>query len=188
MLNDVLGYPQLAALLIVLQRGFEEIHSQRNTRRLLQRGAQEVGREYYPVVAVSHAGWIASLAFLIPSNAPLHLWPLLAFLLLQPVRYWVIGTLGCYWTHRIITLPGGPIIATGPYRLLRHPNYAVTIAETLLLPLAFGQLALGFIFVAIWGAVLFYKIHLEDQALLGRRAQTAGSVRSNESQLRQIAS
>lgn len=174
MLSDELGYPQIAALLILLQRGLEELHSQRNTRRLLHRGAVEAGRDYYPVVAISHAAWIASLAFLIPSDAPVHWAPLLAFLLLQPVRYWIIGTLGVYWTHRIITLSDAPMVATGPYRLLRHPNYAVTLAETLLLPLVFGQLALGLIFTAVWGAVLFYKIQLEDRALSARRANAAG--------------
>lgn len=174
MLYGELGYPQVAALLILLQRGLEELHSQRNTRRLLQRGAVEEAGDYYPVVATAHAAWIASVALLIPANAPVHWGPLLAFLLLQPVRYWIIGTLGLYWTHRIITLPDAPVVATGPYRLLRHPNYAVTLAETLLLPLAFGRLAFGLIFAAVWGAVLFYKIQLEDRALSGRRANTAG--------------
>jgi methyltransferase len=169
MLTDEFGYPQIAALLVLLQRGLEELHSQRNTRRLFQRGAVEAGREYYPVVATTHAAWIASLALLIPANAPMHWGPLLAFLLLQPVRYWIIGTLGPFWTHRIITLPDAPMVTKGPYRLLRHPNYAVTLAETLFLPLAFGQLALGVIFTTIWGAVLFYKIQLEDQALSVRR-------------------
>ena len=78
-LSDEFGYPQIAALLILLQRGIEELHSQRNTRRLLQRGAVEAGREYYPVVVTAHAAWIASLALLIPTNAPMHWGPLLAF-------------------------------------------------------------------------------------------------------------
>ena len=33
MLNDEFGYPQIAALLILLQRGIEELHSQCNIRR-----------------------------------------------------------------------------------------------------------------------------------------------------------
>jgi methyltransferase len=173
MLSDEFGYPQIAALLVLLQRGLEELHSQRNTRRLLRRGAVEAGHEYYPVVATVHVARIASLALLIPTNAPIHWGPLLAFLLLQPVRYLIIGTLGQFWTHRIITLPDAPMVKTGPYRLLRHPNYAVTLAETLFLPLAFGQVALGVIFTTIWGAVLFYKIQLEDQALSTRRPHGA---------------
>jgi methyltransferase len=170
-LSDTFGASQVAALLILLQRGLEELHSQRNTRRLLREGAHEAGRDYYPVVAATHLGWIAGLAFLIPSSSPIYLPPLIAFLALQPVRYWIIGTLGRYWTHRIITLPKAPIVKRGPYRLLRHPNYAVTLAETLLLPLAFGQLVLGIIFTAVWAAVLYYKIRLEDEALAIRRTE-----------------
>ena len=93
MLSDIFGPPQIAALLILLQRGLEELHSQRNTRRLLQQGAQEAGRDYYPVVAATHLAWIASLAFLVPPSASVYLLPLIAFLALQPVRYWIIGTL-----------------------------------------------------------------------------------------------
>ncbi len=52
----------------------------------------------------------------------------------------------------------------------------MTLAETLLLPLAFGQVALGLIFAVLWGAVLQYKIILEDQALTPRRV-LAGSRR-----------
>jgi methyltransferase len=109
MLSDEFGYPQIAALLVLLQRALEELHSQRNTRRLLHRGAVEAGREYYPVVATVHVAWIASLALLVPTNAPVRWGPLLAFLSLQPVRYWIIGTLGDFWTHRIITLPDAPM-------------------------------------------------------------------------------
>jgi methyltransferase len=90
-------------------------------------------------------------------------------LALQGVRYWIIGTLGHYWTHRIITLKEAPIVRRGPYKLLRHPNYAVTIAETFLLPAVFGAWALGAIMTAVWAAVLAYKIRLEDEALAARR-------------------
>jgi len=169
MLEIAFGLPQMAALLVLLQRGLEELYSQYNTRRLLQQGGHEVGRDYYPVVASAHLCWIASLAFLVPPHAPVHAALLFAFLALQPLRYWIIATLGRYWTHRVVTLPGAPIVARGPYRFLRHPNYAVTLAETLLLPLAFGQLALGVIFAVLWAGVLQYKIGLEDQALAARR-------------------
>jgi methyltransferase len=171
MLADWLGPPQIAALLVLAQRGLEELHSQRNTRTLLAQGAVEAGRSYYAVVAAAHLAWIASIFFLIPSSAPV-IWPLLAlFLLLQIARYWVIGTLGRYWTHRIITLDKAPVVKAGPYRFLKHPNYAVTIAETFLLPAVFGAFALGVIMTAVWVAVIRYKIELEDAALAERRAK-----------------
>ena len=172
MLAEALGSPQIAAILILLQRGLEELYSQRNTQRLLNDGAHEEGRDYYPVVATAHVCWIASLAFLIPSDAPPQIATLVMFLALQPIRYWIIGALGLYWTHRIISLPAAPIVARGPYQFMRHPNYAVTVAETFLVPLAFGQVALAVILTAIWAVVMHYKMHLEDQALATRRATT----------------
>jgi methyltransferase len=166
---DWLGWPQVAALLVLLQRGAEELYSTHNTRKLLAQGGHEEGHDYYPVVAVTHLAWIAAIFFLIPPDAPI-VWPLLAlYLVLQVARYWIIGTLGPYWTHRIITLEKAPVVRKGPYSWVRHPNYMVTIAETLLLPMVFGAAALGAIMAAVWSAVLYYKIVLEDVALAKRR-------------------
>jgi methyltransferase len=166
---DWLGWPQIAALLLLVQRGLEELYSARNTRKLLAEGGHEEGRDYYPVVAVTHLGWIASIFFLIPPDAPISWLALVLYGVLQVARYWVIGTLGPYWTHRIITLPDAPVVRRGPYAWVQHPNYMVTIAETLLLPIVFGAAALGAIMTAIWSAVLYYKIVLEDAALAKRR-------------------
>jgi methyltransferase len=174
MLSDSIGWPQIAALAVLLQRGLEEIHSARNTRRLLAAGGREEGRDYYPVVAVTHLAWIASLFFLIPPYTDVVLPLAASYLLLQVARYWVIATLGAFWTHRIITLEQAPIVDKGPYRWVRHPNYLITIAETLALPLAFGAAALAAIMTAVWSAVLYYKIVLEDKALAGRRERLSG--------------
>jgi methyltransferase len=144
---------------------------------MLAEGGREEGGAYYPVVAVAHLAWIASLFFLISPNATV-IWPLIAYyFMLQIVRYWVIGSLGRYWTHRIITLPSAPIVARGPYGYLPHPNYAVTVVETFVLPLAFGALALAVIMTALWWTVLNYKIRLEDEALQARRIAQRSTVR-----------
>jgi methyltransferase len=163
--------------LVLAQRGLEELYSARNTKALIAAGGREAGGSYYPVVAATHLAWIASLFFLIPPDAVI-VWPLIAYyLLLQIVRYWVIGTLGRFWTHRIITLPEAPIVARGPYRYLSHPNYAVTIIETFVLPLAFGAATLAAIMTALWWTVLNYKIGLEDEALRARRDAQSSTAR-----------
>jgi methyltransferase len=167
-LFDLIGPPQIAAILVLTQRGLEELYSARNTRALLAAGAHEEGSAYYPVVAATHLAWIASLAFLIPPSAPI-VWPLVAYYLaLQAVRYWVIASLGRFWTHRVITLPGASVHREGPYRYVSHPNYAVTLIETFVLPLAFGALALAVIMTALWWVVLAVKIRIEDEALAFR--------------------
>ena len=77
---DQLGPAQIAAILVLVQRGAEELLSQRNTRRLLAEGAREEGREYYPVVAVTHLAWIAALYLLVPVNAAISVPLLVAYL------------------------------------------------------------------------------------------------------------
>jgi methyltransferase len=166
---DQLGPAQIAAILVLEQRGLEELYSQRNTARLIAEGGHEEGRDFYPVVAITHLAWIASLFLLVPADAGFSTPLLVAYLLLQVVRYWVIGTLGRYWTHRIITLEKAPVVRRGPYRFVRHPNYWVTIVETFLLPAVFGAYALGVIMGAVWAAVIAYKIKLEDKALAVRQ-------------------
>jgi methyltransferase len=170
-LDHLLGPAQIAALLVLLQRGFEELYSRRNTRRLIAEGAHEEGRDYYPVVAVTHLAWLASVFFLIPVQAPVSLPIIFVYLALQLLRYWAIGALGQHWTYRIITSDDAPRVLAGPYRYLRHPNYWVTVAEVAVLPAAFGAYALGAIMAAIEFVVLAYKSRLEDAALAARRAK-----------------
>jgi hypothetical protein len=92
-LLDLIGAPQIAALLVLSQRGLEELYSAKNTKALLAESGREAGSAFYPVVAATHLAWIASLFFLIPPDAII-LWPLIAYyLVLRIVRYWVIGSL-----------------------------------------------------------------------------------------------
>jgi methyltransferase len=116
-----------------------------------------------------HAGWLASLALVVPA-ATLPRWPLLGlFALLQPARLWVVLSLGRYWTTRVLTLPGAPLVRSGPYRWLRHPNYLVVTAEIAVLPLAFGAVATAVAFSALNLALITRRIVIEDRALAARR-------------------
>ena len=55
--------------------------------------------------------------------------PVFAYAVLQLGRVWVVASLGRRWTTRIIVLPGATLVQSGPYRWLRHPNYAIVTAE-----------------------------------------------------------
>ena len=156
-------------LLIALQRLAELAWASRNAARLHRLGAIEIDATGYPPFIVLHLGWLASLALCVPSAA-MPRWPLLGlFALLQLGRLWVIVSLGHYWTTRILTLPGRPLVQTGPYRWLRHPNYALVAAEIAVLPIAFGATALA----AIWSVpnlmLIARRIRIEERALAPRR-------------------
>lgn len=156
--------------LVVAQRLVEIVYAERNTRALLARGAVEVGRSHYPLIVTLHAAWLTIIVLVLPADATIHWWALAAFVALQAARVWVIATLGPYWTTRIITLQGAPLVRKGPYRFVRHPNYLVVAGEIAALPLAFGEVNVAVVFTILNAAVLAWRIHQEDQALAQRRA------------------
>jgi methyltransferase len=160
-------YPIL--LLLALARLLELAIARRNTRRLLAEGAVEAGQAHYPVIVALHVAWLASLALLVPpARAPT--WPWLAFfLLLQPLRLWVIASLGRFWTTRVVSLPGAPLVRCGPFRYLRHPNYLIVELELVSLPLAFGAPWLGLLFGLANALVIGWRIRIEDRLLASRR-------------------
>lgn len=164
------GLPQIVVALVALQRLLELIYAGRNTRLLRQAGGREVGAGHYPLLVALHGIWLAAIFLLTPPDAQI-VWPLLVvFVGLQVARIWVIATLGRYWTTRIITIPGAPLIGHGPYRLLRHPNYLIVGLEIPLLPLAFGQWLVALIFGIFNLALLRHRIRIENTALDPRRA------------------
>jgi len=134
--------------LVVLQRLGELVLAARNTRALLAAGGIELDAGFYPLFVLLHAAWLASLVLFVPASVIVS-WPLLGlFAALQAARIWVIASLGRYWTTRLIVVPGRPLITSGPYRFLRHPNYLIVSAEIAALPLAFGAVAIAAIFSA----------------------------------------
>jgi len=156
-------------LFVAAQRAGELVLAQVNTKILLRRGASEIDCGGYKFIVALHAAWLLALFAMVPAATPPS-WPLLAlFFALQAARVWVIASLGRRWTTRIIVLPGAPLVARGPYRWFRHPNYLIVIAELGILPLAFAAVAVAIVFSACNGLLLARRIRLEDTAL-GRRS------------------
>lgn len=163
-----MNWPALIVGLVALERLAELIVAQRHTRALLAEGGYEIGRGHYPLIVALHAGWLIAIYAAAPDAAPVWAW-IAVFVVLQAARYWVIATLGRYWTTRIIVVPSAPLVRRGPYRFLRHPNYAVVIAEIAVLPLAFREPLVAAVFSALNAAVLWWRVRTEDHALDSRR-------------------
>ncbi|MBV9836126.1 MAG: hypothetical protein JO055_17035 [Alphaproteobacteria bacterium] len=160
--------------LMVVQRLGEVIYSRHTTRALLAKGAVEAGQAHYPLFVVLHTAWLVAIVLMLPATPSIY-WPGVALLVvLQGLRLWVIVTLGPYWTTRILSLPGAPLVRSGPYRLLRHPNYAVVVVEIAVLPLVFGQVGVAIVFSVLNAALLWWRIRVEDEALRTRRELPGG--------------
>jgi methyltransferase len=154
--------------LVVLRLG-ELALAARNTRDLRAAGAVELDAGFYPLFVLLHAAWLLSLALLVPASAAPS-WPLLAvFAALQLGRVWVIASLGRDWTTRLIVPANGPLVRSGPYRFVNHPNYLIVIAEIAVLPLAFGAVAIAAVFSAANLVLLARRVAIEERALAPRR-------------------
>ena len=155
--------------LVGLQRVLELAYSRRNERRLRAWGAVERGAGHYPLMVGLHTLWLASTLIEglqrgpeIPTWWPL---PLAAFLLVQPLRYWAIISLGTNWNTRVLVVPGVKLVKSGPYRYFPHPNYVVVAVEILTFPLIFGAWITAIVFSLLNAALLFVRIRTENRAL-----------------------
>jgi methyltransferase len=155
--------------LVAAQRLFELAYAARNTHALLRRGAVESGRGHYPLFVLLHAAWLAALLVAVPADAPPSLPWLAMFVVLQALRLWIVLSLGPWWTTRVISLPGAPLVRRGPYRWLRHPNYLVVAGEIAVLPLVFAAWRLALVFSLLNAALLTWRIAVEEKALAARR-------------------
>lgn len=144
--------------------------ARRNQRWLTARGAVEVGRGHYPWMVIQHTLFLLScLAEVWWLQRPFH--PILAGIMFTALvgsmllRYWVIATLGRRWTTRVLCLPGEPIITTGPYRYLEHPNYLAVVVEIFALPMIHTAWMTALVFTLANGWLLFHRIRVEEAAL-----------------------
>ncbi|MCA3555021.1 isoprenylcysteine carboxylmethyltransferase family protein [Aestuariivirga sp.] len=149
---------------VTLGRLAELVLARRNTRALLAEGAVEHAPGHYPLIVLLHALWLAGL-WVFGWNQPVSALWFALFMGLQAARVWVLMTLGPRWTTRIIVLPGAPLVARGPYRFVRHPNYLVVIGEIAVLPLCLGLTWFAIIFSLANLGVLAIRIRAESTAL-----------------------
>ena len=153
----------VCALMATARLG-ELAYSRRNVRR---HGGGTAGRwtqATYPLIVLVHTAVLIGTA-LRGRKRPSIPW-LAALLAVQPLRAWVLVTLGDRWNARA-AVPASMTVATqGPYRLVRHPNYAVVAVELLALPMAFGLPALAAGAGAVNAVLLAGRIREEEAALM----------------------
>ena len=155
---------EIILALVTAQRGAELVLARRNTKALMAQGAAEIAATHYPLLVVLHASWLLAL-WIFGHDQPINVVALIAYLVLQALRVWVMATLGPRWTTRIVVPPNAPLVTSGPYRFLRHPNYAVVAGEIAVVPLALGLPIYALVFTILNIALLAIRIPAENAAL-----------------------
>jgi protein-S-isoprenylcysteine O-methyltransferase Ste14 len=82
------------------------------------------------------------------------------------LRGWSFKALGQYFTHTVMVSSDQPVIASGPYRVLRHPSYTGIILAAIGIGLASANWAdlAGLLLLTLTG--LLWRIRIEEAALL----------------------
>src|ERR1700676_146136 len=114
--------------------------SGKHQQEMGEHGASKVVDPRFRWMVVVHGlvigGSAAQVVFLHrPFIPPLAAICFLIFLAANVVRWWVIRTLGEHWNVQVMNSTKLGVITTGPFRYVRHPNYAAVFVEMLFLPL-----------------------------------------------------
>jgi len=82
------------------------------------------------------------------------------------LRGWSFKALGQYFTHTVMVSSDQPVIASGPYRVLRHPSYTAIILAAIGIGLATANWAdlAGLLLLTL--TALLWRIRIEEAALM----------------------
>jgi len=143
--------------------------ARRHDRALRRLGAQEPASDVYRVMQVVYPScflvmtaesWLRG-----PAVDGMFVAGLAVFVLAKALKYWAIATLGERWTFRVLVPPGSSLVARGPYRWLRHPNY-VAVAGELAGFAVMAQAALsGVAALIVFVLLMLARIRVEERAL-----------------------
>ena len=138
---DVSTIAFLALLLIVALLRFVELRiSKQHQNEMIAQGAAKVDEPRFRWMVLLHTAVLAGAAVeVVVLRRPFIPWlaaPMFTiFLAANAVRWWVIRTLGKHWNVQVMDSTRLGVITSGPFRYVRHPNYAAVFTEMLALPL-----------------------------------------------------
>ncbi len=134
---DVSVYLFLALLLVVgLLRLVELRISKRHQNEMSARGAVKVDEPKFRWMVLLHTSVLLGAALeVVLLRRPFILWlgapMIVVFLAANAVRWWVIRSLGEHWNVQVVDSTRLGVVTSGPFRYVRHPNYAHRRARAL---------------------------------------------------------
>jgi methyltransferase len=152
--------------------------SRRNERALRASGAVLPPGDVFRALAVLYpasflamgveGAWRASVAPGAATDGPS--WAasgVLLFVASKALKYWAIHALGDRWSFRVLVQPGRPLVTSGPYRYVAHPNYVAVVGELAGAAMMVGARVTGPVMLVAFGIVLWRRLRFEQRALRG---------------------
>jgi methyltransferase len=162
-----LGLLLVVALLRIVELRISRAHQ----RDMTARGAAKVEEPRFRWMVMLHTALLIGAAlevvFLRRPFIPVLAAVMFAvFLAANWVRWWVIRTLGSHWNVQVMDSTGLGVITTGPFRYVRHPNYAAVFTEMAALPLIHTAWITAVIGSLAHVIVLSQRLSTEERVLL----------------------
>lgn len=161
----------IVTLVLLLTMLGEALLSRAHERFLRAQGAFEPPDDVYRAMLWAYPGCFVAMGIEGAIGGP----PARAVVLLgaavvviaKGLKYWAMATLGTRWTFRVLVPPHNELVRSGPYIVVRHPNYVAVVGELT---------GMGFLVGAPWtcvasvvgfGALLLRRIKVEERMLGG---------------------
>lgn len=87
----------------------------------------------------------------------------------KALKFWAIFSLGWRWTFKVLVPPGAPLVASGPYAWIRHPNYVAVIGELMSMALLVGARVTGPLATIVFALLIRRRIKVEEAILASTR-------------------
>lgn len=156
--------------LVAIGRLIELRHSRGNQQQLLAAGGQKSPEPGYIWMVALHTSMLAGCALEVlllhrPWIPAVGFVSLAFFLAANATRWWVIRTLGPRWNVEVMSSSLG-IVAVGPYKWVRHPNYSAVFVEMLALPLIHSAWIVAAVGTALHIVILRNRVDLEESVMM----------------------
>ena len=156
----------LAALLIM---GGEAVLSSFNERQLRARGAVEPEGDVIGLMRWAYPGAFIAMgiegALTGPAPPNVLIGGLALFGAAKALKVWSISSLGPRWSYRVLVVPGEPLVVSGPYRFISHPNYLAVAGEIVSVAMIVWAPITGVLATIGFGWLMVVRIRVEDRAL-----------------------
>jgi methyltransferase len=140
-----------------------------NERQLRRRGAMEPPDDVYALMRVAYPAVFVAMALEAATRGTWSRdWLLLGLLLFgwaKALKFWAIAHLGVLWTFKVLVVPGTPLVKSGPYKYVRHPNYIAVMGEIVAIATALRAPVTGMLAAIGFGWLLVRRVRVEEQAL-----------------------
>ena len=168
-MNRAVAIAALTTIAALLMMAGEAVLSAFNEKVLRARGAVEPAGDVIGVMRWAYPGAFALMgiegALSGPAPQNILMFGLALFGLAKALKIWAVSSLGSKWSYRVLVVPGDPLVKTGPYQFIPHPNYLAVVGEIVSVAAIVWAPITGVLATIGFGRLMIARIRVEDKAL-----------------------